>query len=38
MATPPRLNGVIRALEQGGPAFTAFSPPEVDAARKLAGL
>jgi 4-hydroxy-2-oxoheptanedioate aldolase len=32
MATPPRLNGVIRALEQGRPAFTAFSPPEVDAA------
>ncbi len=32
MATPSRLNGVIRALEQGHPAFTAFCPPEVDAA------
>jgi len=27
-----RLNGVIRALEQGRPAFTAFSPAEVDSA------
>lgn len=27
-----RLNGVIRALEQGHPAFTAFSPAEVDSA------
>jgi 4-hydroxy-2-oxoheptanedioate aldolase len=32
MAEIPRLNGVIRALEQGKPAFTAFSPGEVDAA------
>lgn len=32
MATPSRLNGVIRALEQGRAALTAFSPPEVDAA------
>ena len=32
MAETPRLNGVIRALEQGQPAFTAFSPAEVDSA------
>ncbi len=32
MANLPRLNGVIRALEQGRPAFTCFSPPEIDAA------
>jgi 4-hydroxy-2-oxoheptanedioate aldolase len=28
----PRLNGVVRALEQGQRAFSAFVPPEVDAA------
>src|SRR3954464_11596541 len=27
-----RLNGIIRALESGRPAFTCFSPPEVDSA------
>jgi 4-hydroxy-2-oxoheptanedioate aldolase len=32
MAETPRLNGVIRALEAGQPAFTAFSPAEVDSA------
>lgn len=32
MAEIARLNGVIRALEEGKPAFTAFSPGEVDAA------
>ena len=32
MADIPRLNGIIRALEQGRPAFTAFSPAEVDSA------
>jgi 4-hydroxy-2-oxoheptanedioate aldolase len=32
MADIPRLNGVIRALEQGQTAFTAFSPAEVDSA------
>jgi 4-hydroxy-2-oxoheptanedioate aldolase len=32
MATPSRLNGVIRALEQGRAALTAFSPAEIDAA------
>lgn len=31
MADIPRLNGVIRALEQGKPAFTAFAPTDVDA-------
>jgi 4-hydroxy-2-oxoheptanedioate aldolase len=35
MADLPRLNGVIRALEAGRPAFTCFSPPEVDAAYAL---
>jgi 4-hydroxy-2-oxoheptanedioate aldolase len=30
-----RLNGVIRALEAGRPAFTCFSVPEVDAAYAL---
>ena len=29
MADMSRLNGAIRALEQGKPAFTTFSPPEV---------
>jgi 4-hydroxy-2-oxoheptanedioate aldolase len=28
----PRLNGVIRALEQGRAAFTCFSPAEIDSA------
>src|SRR5690606_7564014 len=32
MTDIPRLNGIIRALEQGQPAFAAFSPAEVDAA------
>jgi len=32
MAEIPRLNGVIRALEQGQRSFTAFSPPEIDSA------
>ena len=32
MAELPRLNGIIRALEQGQPAFSAFSPAEVDSA------
>ena len=27
-----RLNGIIRALEAGQPAFAAFSPPEIDSA------
>ena len=32
MAELPRLNGVIRALEQGQHALTCFSPAEVDSA------
>jgi 4-hydroxy-2-oxoheptanedioate aldolase len=32
MAELPRLNGVIRALEQGQHTFTAFSPAEMDSA------
>jgi len=32
MADLPRLNGIIRALESGRPAFTCFQPPEVDSA------
>ena len=32
MTEIPRLNGVVRALEKGQQAFSAFVPPEVDAA------
>jgi len=32
MADIPRLNGVIRALEQGKPTFTSFSPPDIASA------
>jgi 4-hydroxy-2-oxoheptanedioate aldolase len=32
MAEIPRLNGVIRALEQGQHALTCFSPAEIDSA------
>ena len=35
MADIPRLNGAIRALEQGKPAFTTFSPPEVGVAQAI---
>jgi 4-hydroxy-2-oxoheptanedioate aldolase len=35
MADIPRLNGVIRALEQGQPTFTAFSPAEVTSALSM---
>jgi len=31
----PRLNGVIRAFEQGKPAFTTFTPTEAGAATAL---
>src|SRR5436305_12465431 len=37
MADIPRLNGVIRALEQGKPAFTAFTPADPEAALALGG-
>ena len=32
MADLPRLNGVIRALAAGQPAFTCFQPAEIDSA------
>jgi 4-hydroxy-2-oxoheptanedioate aldolase len=32
----PRLNGAIRALEQGKPAFVAFTPADVGSAQALA--
>ena len=32
MADLPRLNGIIRALVAGQPAFTCFSPAEIDSA------
>lgn len=32
MATIPRLNGIIRALEQNLPAFTSFAMPDVTTA------
>jgi 4-hydroxy-2-oxoheptanedioate aldolase len=35
MAEIPRLNGAIRALEQGKPAFVTFSPPEIGAAQAI---
>jgi 4-hydroxy-2-oxoheptanedioate aldolase len=36
MAAPPRLNSVIRALEEGKTAITTFvSPPSVDGAIAL---
>ena len=35
MAEIPRLNGAIRALEQGKPAFTAFCPPEIGMAQAI---
>ena len=36
MADIPRLNGAIRALEQGKPAFVTFSAPEIGAAQSIA--
>ena len=35
MAAAPRLNGAIRALEQGKPAFVTFSAPEIGAAQAI---
>src|SRR5215472_4036813 len=35
MADIPRLNGIIRALEQGQHALTAFTPTDVEAAIAL---
>lgn len=36
MADTPRLNGAIRALEQGKPAFVTFCAPEIGAAQSIA--
>ena len=36
MAEIPRLNGVIKALEDGKIAFTTFSPADIDSAAALA--
>ena len=36
MAELPRLNGVIRALSEGRPAFTCFSTADVESAVALA--
>src|ERR1700674_4254870 len=35
MAEIPRLNGAIKALEQGKPTFTTFSPAEIGAAQAV---
>src|ERR1700730_6138286 len=35
MNTIPRLNGAIRALEQGQPAFVTFSPADVGTAQAI---
>lgn len=35
MSEIPRLNGAIRALEQGKPAFTTFVTPELDATQAM---
>jgi 4-hydroxy-2-oxoheptanedioate aldolase len=35
MADIPRLNGVIRALEQGKPAFTTFAAAEISVAQAI---
>ena len=38
MATElPRLNGAIRALESGSPAFVTFAPPEIGSAISIGG-
>ncbi len=36
MAETPRLNGVIRALEQGKTAFVSFASPDIETATALA--
>jgi 4-hydroxy-2-oxoheptanedioate aldolase len=37
MADIPRLNGVIKALEQGQTAFVAFTPVDIENAVAMAG-
>jgi len=34
----PRLNGAISALEQGKPAFVAFTPADARTRRRLEAL
>ena len=36
MADIPRLNGVIKALEQGQTAFVAFTPVDIENAVAMA--
>ena len=36
MADIPRLNGAIKALESGKPAFVTFSAAEIDTAQAIA--
>ena len=36
MSDIPRLNGAIRALEQGKPTFVTFSPPDPGSAQAIA--
>ena len=35
VADTPRLNGVIRALEQGQPSFVTFAAAEIGAAQAI---
>jgi 4-hydroxy-2-oxoheptanedioate aldolase len=35
MVDIPRLNGAIRALEQGQPTFVTFTPPEITSAQAI---
>ena len=36
MADSPRLNGAIKSLESGKPAFATFSTAEIEAAQTIA--
>ena len=36
MTEIPRLNGVVRALEQGQVAFVSFSPADIETATAMA--
>jgi 4-hydroxy-2-oxoheptanedioate aldolase len=37
MGNIPRLNGIIAALEKGGPTFSAFAPMDIQTALAMAG-
>ena len=37
MSDIPRLNGVIKALEEGKTAFVGFAPVDLETASALAG-